>query len=65
MVTVSVTREKASALISPEESNEIIQSVVENSTALRVMTRLPNTGFPDCQRLCCFFTVYLQNSHLT
>lgn len=42
MPTVSVTRENASALISPEESMEIIQSVVENSAALRVMTRLPN-----------------------
>lgn len=42
MPTVSVTRENASALISPEESKEIIQSVVENSAALRVMTRLPN-----------------------
>ncbi len=44
MATVSVTRENTAALISPEESNEIIQSVVENSTALRVMTRLPNMG---------------------
>lgn len=44
MPTVSVTRENASALISPEESKEIIQSVVEKSTALRMMTRLPNMG---------------------
>ncbi len=44
MATVSVTRENASALISPEESNEIVQSVIEKSTALRVMTRLPNMG---------------------
>lgn len=32
----------AAALVSPEESQEIIQSVVENSAALRLMTRLPN-----------------------
>lgn len=32
----------AAALVSPEESREIIQSVVENSAALRLMTRLPN-----------------------
>ena len=44
MPTVSVTRTEASALISPEESKEIIQSVVESSTALRMMTRLPNMG---------------------
>ncbi len=42
MPTVSVTRENASALISPEESNEIIQSVIEKSVALRMMRRLPN-----------------------
>lgn len=42
MATVSVTRENASALISPEESKEIIQSVVESSAAMRIMTRLPN-----------------------
>lgn len=42
MATVSLTRENASALISQEESKEIVQSVVENSAALRVMTRLPN-----------------------
>lgn len=40
--TVRVTRENASALISPEESKEITQSVVENSAAMRIMTRLPN-----------------------
>lgn len=40
--TKIVTRENASALINPEQSREIIQSVVENSAALRVMTRLPN-----------------------
>jgi len=44
MPTVSVTRDDASVLISPEESNEIIQAVVENSAALRVMKRLPNMG---------------------
>lgn len=44
MATVSVTRSEAAALINPEESKEIIQSVVENSTALKVMTRLPNMG---------------------
>lgn len=44
MATVSVTRDNAAALISTEESNEIIQSVVENSMALRLMTRLPNMG---------------------
>lgn len=44
MATVTVTRENASALISPEESREIIQSVVENSVAMRMMTRLPNMG---------------------
>lgn len=44
MATVSVTRDNASALINPEESNEIIQSVIENSVALRMMTRLPNMG---------------------
>lgn len=37
-----VSRENAEALISPEESNKIIQSVVEQSVALRMMTRLPN-----------------------
>lgn len=44
MATVSVTRSDAAALINPEESKEIIQSVVEKSTALKVMTRLPNMG---------------------
>lgn len=44
MATVSVTRTEAGALISPEQSKEIIQSVVESSTALRMMTRLPNMG---------------------
>lgn len=44
MPTVSVTRDNASALISPEESKEIIQSVVESSAAMRMMTRLPNMG---------------------
>ncbi len=44
MATVSVTRENAGALITPEESNQIIQSVVEKSTALKMMTRLPNMG---------------------
>ena len=44
MATVSVTRENASPLIKPEESNEIIQAVVESSTALKLMTRLPNMG---------------------
>lgn len=42
MPTVSLTRENASALISPEESKEIIQSVIEKSVAMRMMTRLPN-----------------------
>lgn len=42
--TKIVSRENADALISPEESREIIQSVVEQSAALRVMTRLPNMG---------------------
>lgn len=42
--TKIVSRENAAALISPEESREIIQSVVEQSAALRVMTRLPNMG---------------------
>lgn len=44
MPTVSVTRKDAEVLISPEESNEIIQSVVENSAAMKVMKRLPNMG---------------------
>lgn len=44
MATVSVTRENTSALINPEESKDIIQAVVESSTALKVMTRLPNMG---------------------
>ena len=44
MATVSVTRENASPLIKPEESNEIIQAVVESSTALKLMNRLPNMG---------------------
>ena len=44
MATVSVTRENASPLIRPEESNEIIQAVVESSTALKLMNRLPNMG---------------------
>ena len=44
MPTVSVTRENASPLIKPEESNEIIQAVVESSTALKLMNRLPNMG---------------------
>jgi HK97 family phage major capsid protein len=44
MATVSVTRENAGALITPEESNQIIQSVVEKSIALKMMTRLPNMG---------------------
>lgn len=44
MATVSVTRENAGALITPEESNQIIQSVVEKSVALKMMTRLPNMG---------------------
>lgn len=42
MATVSINRTSASGLITPEESTEIIQSVVENSAALRLMTRLPN-----------------------
>lgn len=44
MATVSVTRENAGALVTPEESNQIIQSVVEKSIALKMMTRLPNMG---------------------
>lgn len=44
MATTSITRENASPLIKPEESNEIIQAVVESSTALKLMTRLPNMG---------------------
>lgn len=44
MATVSVTRENASPLIKTEESNEIIQAVVESSTALKLMNRLPNMG---------------------
>lgn len=39
---VSLARTQAAGLISPEESREIIQSVVEKSTALKMMTRLPN-----------------------
>lgn len=39
-----ITRTNAAALINPEESNQIIQAVVESSTALKVMTRLPNMG---------------------
>lgn len=39
-----VTRTNAGALIRAEESNEIIQAVVEQSTALKMMTRLPNMG---------------------
>lgn len=41
---VFVNRTDTEALITPEESREIIQSVVENSAALRLMTRLPNMG---------------------
>lgn len=44
MATVSVTRSDAEVLIAPEQSREIIKSVVESSTALRMMTRLPNMG---------------------
>lgn len=42
MANVLIDREKASALISPEESKEIIQGVIENSTVLSRFTRLPN-----------------------
>lgn len=42
MPTVTVTRTDAGALISPEESREILQSVVEGSTFLRHATRLPD-----------------------
>ncbi len=40
--TTAILREQAQALIKPEEINEILQSTVENSVALRMMTRLPN-----------------------
>lgn len=40
--TVAILREQTQALIKTEEINEIIQSTVENSVALRMMTRLPN-----------------------
>lgn len=40
--TVALLREQTAALITPEQSSEIIQGVVENSVALRMMTRLPN-----------------------
>lgn len=40
--TVAILREQAQALIRPEEINEILQSTVESSVALRMMTRLPN-----------------------
>ena len=44
MPTDIITRTEAGALIRPEWSNEIIQSVIENSMALKHMTRLPNMG---------------------
>lgn len=40
--TVAILREQTKALIKPEEINEILQSTVESSAALRMMTRLPN-----------------------
>ncbi len=40
MPTNIISREKASGLIRPEESREIIQSVVEQSTVMRLATRL-------------------------
>lgn len=40
--TVAILREQTQALIGTEEINQIIQSTVENSVALRMMTRLPN-----------------------
>lgn len=40
--TKVLNRTEAEALISPEESREILQSVVEGSTFLRHATRLPN-----------------------
>ena len=40
--TVAILREQTQALIGTEEINKIIQSTVENSVALRMMTRLPN-----------------------
>lgn len=39
---VAILREQTKALIGTEEINKIIQSTVENSVALRMMTRLPN-----------------------
>lgn len=42
METNIISRENASALISPEESKEIIQSVVEKSAAFSLMKRLPD-----------------------
>lgn len=40
--TKIVSRTDAAGLISPEESKQIIESVVEKSVALKLMTRLPN-----------------------
>lgn len=40
--TAAILREQTQALIGTEEINKIIQSTVENSVALRMMTRLPN-----------------------
>lgn len=42
MATQIVGRPEVEALISPDESREIVQSVVEGSTFLRHATRLPN-----------------------
>lgn len=43
-MAINLDRTDAGVLVSPEESREIIQSVVENSAALRMLTRLPNMG---------------------
>lgn len=40
--TVAILREQTEALMSTKEYSEIIQSAVENSIALRAMTRLPD-----------------------
>lgn len=42
--TVAILREQTKALIGTEEIDQIVQSVTENSVALKMMTRLPNMG---------------------